>query len=75
MIWMILGVMLFCAALVAVGPIYRVEKRISMRSAATVLAVMGIAVGVYTFTGNPGAQSTHPGAMPSVDEMVTIWSA
>ena len=75
MIWFILGVMLFCAALIVVWPIYRAEKRISVNVAGTVLIVMAITVSVYSVTGNPTAQSTQSDAMPSVDEMVASLAA
>jgi cytochrome c-type biogenesis protein CcmH len=73
-IWAIFGVMLFAAALVVAAPLYRIENRLSARSALSVLVIIGLSAGIYSYVGTPHADSAEA-AQPDIDAMVASLAA
>ena len=71
MLYALMGVMLVAAVLVIALPLYRQEKRISNQSTLAVSLVLLLSVFLYYQIGTPDADTPPPGAMPSVEEMVT----
>jgi cytochrome c-type biogenesis protein CcmH len=70
-IYALLGAMLLAAILVIALPLYKKEKRVSTNSALAIAVVLLMSVSVYDQIGTPDAETPPPGAMPSVDEMVS----
>lgn len=73
-LWVLFGVMLFVAALVVAFPLYRVEKKLSLRSAASVLVVIIVSATVYSFIGSPNVDPEQSAA-PDIDAMVASLAA
>jgi cytochrome c-type biogenesis protein CcmH len=69
-IWLIFGVMLFVAALAVAMPLFRVEKRLSPRSAISVLVIVVISASLYTYVGSPNVSPDQSG-LPDIDAMVS----
>ena len=66
--------MLFVAALVVAIPLYKKEKRLTIRSATSVLAIVAISATVYSFIGSPNVDPRQ-GAAPDIDAMVASLAA
>lgn len=77
MFWLITGVMLAAAVLVVAVPLYRAEKRLSMTSVSSIVAVAVIAAAMYSQTGTPDTDIPVPqaGEMPGIEEMVSSLAA
>jgi cytochrome c-type biogenesis protein CcmH len=76
MFWIITGLMLAAAILFIAWPLYRIEKKLSVPSLVSVLAIAAITAGVYSQIGSPNADpEQHQGELPGVDEMVTALAA
>ena len=71
MLYSFLGTMLLAAILVIALPLYRQEKRLSTNSTSAIVVVLLISIFVYNRIGTPDAGMPQPGAMPSVEEMVS----
>lgn len=74
MLWLTFGFMLFIAALVVAVPLFRIEKRLSLNSVVSVVAVVVVAAVTYSYIGSPGTQSGR-GEMPDIDAMVESLAA
>jgi len=70
MLWLVFGVMLFAAALAVAIPLYRNEQRLSLLSALSVVLLVGLSTGIYSYIGSPGVDPGESG-MPDVNAMVS----
>lgn len=61
--------MLFVAALVVAIPLYRIEKKLTLRSATSVLVVVAISATVYSFIGSPNVDPNQD-PVPDINAMV-----
>jgi len=76
MFWIITGLMLAAAILFIAWPLYRIEKKLSIPSLVSVLAIAAITAVVYSQIGSPNADPAHQqGELPDVDEMVAALAA
>jgi cytochrome c-type biogenesis protein CcmH len=66
MIWIVLGAMLFAAALVVAWPLYRLQRRVTPSLVGAVATVLIVSAVVYSQIGTPVA----PRAPATIDEMV-----
>ncbi len=69
MIWLILGIMLLVAATVVVWPLFRQQKKLSLQSFTTILFVIALSAGMYTYIGTPDRKSAGSD-IANVEEMV-----
>lgn len=69
MLWVLFGIMLLAATLMAVWPLYRQQRGLSAISAMVVVAVVGLSASLYSVIGTPHADSAQA-AVSSVDDMV-----
>jgi len=74
MLWSILGIMLLAAALVAVWPVYRYQRRFSLLGAVMVIAVTGVSMGLYSQIGTPNIDAVETD-VSNVEEMVAALDA
>lgn len=72
--WILFGVMLLAASLMAVWPLYRQQRRLSAISVAVVIAVVGLSASLYSAIGTPKADSAQA-EVASVDAMVATLAA
>jgi cytochrome c-type biogenesis protein CcmH len=70
MLWLVFGVMLFAAALAVALPLYRNEQRLSLRSAISVVLLVGLSTGIYSYIGSPNVDPGESGS-PDVNAMVS----
>ncbi len=69
MLWAVFGLMMLVAALVVAWPLYRQERRLTVRSALAIVAVIAISAAIYSQIGQPDARAVIA-ENNSVDEMV-----
>lgn len=70
MLYALLGAMLLAAVLVIALPLYKKERRLSVKSTSAIVIVLLLSISVYSRIGTPGAGTPQPDAMPGVEEMV-----
>jgi len=62
--------MLFVAALIVALPFYRIEKRLSARSAVSVLVIVALSATVYSLVGSPNVSPDQAG-LPDINAMAS----
>ena len=70
MLYALLGMMLLAAVLVVALPLYKKEQRLSASSTSAIVSILLISVFVYRQIGTPEADTTQPGGLPGIAEMV-----
>ena len=70
MLWLVFGVMLFAAALAVAIPLYRNEQRLSLLSALSVVLLVGLSTGIYSYIGSPSVDPDESG-LSDVNAMVS----